>query len=90
MPINYGVEGKVIALTGAASGIGFATSMLLASQGAYLSVADVNEGPLLEAVEKFKAAASPTAKVMHAVVDVRKDSPGERQLRVEDVARLLG
>ena len=74
MPINYGVEGKVVALTGAASGIGFATSMLLASQGAYLSVADLNEGSLLEAVEKFRVAASPTAKIMHAVVDVRKDS----------------
>lgn len=25
MPVQYGIEGKVVALTGAASGIGFAT-----------------------------------------------------------------
>lgn len=39
-----------------------------------LSVADINEGPLQEAVEKIKAAASPQAKVIYSVVDVRKDA----------------
>lgn len=73
MPVTYGIEGKVIALTGAASGIGFATSLLLASQGVHLSVADINEGPLQEAVEKIKAAAAPTAKIIYSTVDVRKD-----------------
>lgn len=73
MPVNYGIEGKVIALTGAASGIGFETAKLLASQGVHLSVADISEGPLKDAVEKIQAEASPSAKINHTVVDVRKD-----------------
>lgn len=37
------LAGKVIALTGAASGIGAATAKLLASRGATLAIADVNK-----------------------------------------------
>lgn len=40
-------QDKVVVLTGAASGIGRATALLLAKQGALLSLADVN-GPALE------------------------------------------
>lgn len=36
-------EGKVIAITGAASGIGRATAILLASRGAAVSLADIQE-----------------------------------------------
>jgi len=40
------LSGKVIAITGAASGIGLATAHLLASRGATLSLADLQESAL--------------------------------------------
>lgn len=43
------IRGKLIAITGAASGIGRATAQLLASNGALLSLADMNG----DAVEQF-------------------------------------
>ena len=42
---------KVVAVTGAASGIGLALTRLLASHGAKLAIADIQQGPL-ETVEK--------------------------------------
>ncbi|KAJ9654564.1 hypothetical protein H2201_008975 [Coniosporium apollinis] len=60
-------EGKVIAITGAASGMGLATAKLLASRGAIISLADINQ-------EAVKAAANSlvgSEKHIAAVVDVR-------------------
>lgn len=71
MPVDYDIKGKVIALTGAASGIGYETSLLLARQGAYLSIADVNEDALKEKAAEIEAVS--TGKVLSTVVDVRKD-----------------
>jgi NAD(P)-dependent dehydrogenase (short-subunit alcohol dehydrogenase family) len=71
MPVDYDLKGKVIALTGAGSGIGYATSLLLARQGAYLSLADVNPEALAEKVVQIEQVS--TGKVFSAVVDVRKD-----------------
>jgi NAD(P)-dependent dehydrogenase (short-subunit alcohol dehydrogenase family) len=45
------MEGKVIAITGGASGIGLATAQLLASRGAKISIADVSQESLDKAVE---------------------------------------
>ena len=91
MPVNYGIEGKVVALTGGASGIGFATSKLLASQGVHLSIADINGGPLQEAVAKLKEA-SPAAKIISTVVDVRKDDQVNKWIEttVKELGRLDG
>ncbi|KAF2646381.1 3-oxoacyl-reductase [Massarina eburnea CBS 473.64] len=71
MPIDYGVKGKVIALTGAASGIGYETALLLAKQGAYLSICDVNESALSEKAAEIEKVS--TGKVLAVSVDVRKD-----------------
>lgn len=71
MPGNTQFAGKVIALTGAASGIGLATAHILASRGAKLSLADVQE----EALQKAKAHIEqqhPGAEIMTAAVDVRR------------------
>lgn len=72
MTVNFDIKGKVIALTGAASGIGFETAKLLAAQGARLSLADLNL-EALEAKTKEIAAGAPSAdNILSTVVDVRK------------------
>ncbi|KAL9586325.1 MAG: hypothetical protein Q9212_000993 [Teloschistes hypoglaucus] len=62
-------EGKVIALTGAASGIAKATAQLLAARGATLSIADVQQEGLQATVDSIKEA-SPDAKVHSKTVNV--------------------
>ncbi|KAH8650069.1 ABA4 protein [Xylariales sp. PMI_506] len=63
-------SGKVIALTGAASGIGLATAHLLASRGAKLSLADVQKDALERAQAEIQA--QHQAEVLIFPVDVRK------------------
>jgi len=53
------LTGKVIAITGAASGIGLATARLLAQQGAFLSLADINESRLEEVAAELHQQFSP-------------------------------
>ncbi len=72
-----GFKGSVIAITGAASGMGLATTKLLAKAGANLSLADVQDGLLKEAAAAAQAIATEaghTIKVHTAVVDVSKRS----------------
>jgi NAD(P)-dependent dehydrogenase (short-subunit alcohol dehydrogenase family) len=71
MPVDYGLAGKVIALTGAASGIGLETALLFAKQGAYLSIADVNAEALASKTAEIEAVS--TGKILSTTVDVRKD-----------------
>lgn len=63
------MEGKVIVITGAASGIGLETAKLLASKGCKVSLADVQDGPLQSAVEDIKKAGG---TAFGKVVDIRK------------------
>jgi NAD(P)-dependent dehydrogenase (short-subunit alcohol dehydrogenase family) len=62
-------HGKVIAITGGASGMGFATAKLLASRGAKVSIADVQEKGLAEVEKVIKDAGG---ECMTTKVDVRK------------------
>lgn len=70
MPTQFDIKGKVIALTGAGQGIGKATTQLLASQGAIVSMADVNEKTVNDAADEITKAGG---KVMATVVDVRSE-----------------
>jgi NAD(P)-dependent dehydrogenase (short-subunit alcohol dehydrogenase family) len=63
-------KGKVIALTGAASGMGLATAKLLADRGAKLSLADVQAHNLEKARSEI-VASNPTAEILIFPVDVR-------------------
>src|ERR1700761_5841551 len=65
------VQGKVIAITGAASGIGLETAKLLSERGALISLADVQEKALEDVVASIKSSNS-NAKVLASVIDVRK------------------
>jgi NAD(P)-dependent dehydrogenase (short-subunit alcohol dehydrogenase family) len=61
------IKGKVICITGAASGIACATARHFASRGAVLSLADVQETPLNELAEELQKTG---AQVLATVVDV--------------------
>jgi NAD(P)-dependent dehydrogenase (short-subunit alcohol dehydrogenase family) len=64
------LRGKVVVLTGAASGIGLATAHLLASHGALLSLADINTTQLAEvAAELNKQYQSEYLELNPKVVD---------------------
>jgi len=69
-------RGKIYTITGAASGIGRATAILLASKGAKVSLCDVQEKLLAATVDEINEAAE-TQVATGAVVDVRNRSQVE-------------
>ncbi|KAJ9603788.1 hypothetical protein H2200_011974 [Cladophialophora chaetospira] len=83
------MDGKVIAITGAASGIGLTTAKLLASRGAVLSLADVNAKQLEAAASSIEEGG---AKVIYTVVDVRDRSQVNNWIErtVKEFGRLDG
>lgn len=71
------LEGKVAIVTGAASGIGRASAILFASEGAKVAVADVNSSAGEETVDLIRAAGG-TARFVHT--DVSRSSDVEALL----------
>ena len=84
-----GVKDKVITVTGAASGIGLETAKWLASQGAKVSIADVQDEPLKQAASDIEKAGG---KVTYTVVDVRNRGNVEEWIKstVEHFGKLDG
>lgn len=83
------MEGKVIVITGAASGMGLETAKLLASKGAKVSLGDVQEAALNQAVKDITAAGG---KAIGHVVDVRNRQQVEDWIKatVETFGKLDG
>ena len=81
------LEGKVIAITGAASGIGLATARLLASRGASVSLADIQADPLSAVVSSIQKS-TPKAHVYHKVINVA--NPNEVASWLDETVKQLG
>ena len=64
-----GIEGKVVAITGASSGIGRATAKLLAERGALVVLGARRDDVLAAIVDEITAAGG---KAVHKVIDVRQ------------------
>ena len=79
------LEGKIVVVTGAGSGIGRALALQLAAQGAQLALCDVNETNLQKTVD---IASAHGVKVYSAVLDVSKREAF--QTFADNVARALG
>lgn len=91
MSFSEQFSGKVIAITGAASGIGLATARLLAERGAKLSLADIQEETLNQVASDIKTK-TPEAEVIIFKVDVRNFDQVENWTRetVKHFGRLDG
>jgi NAD(P)-dependent dehydrogenase (short-subunit alcohol dehydrogenase family) len=93
MSTNF--QGKVVAITGAASGIGLATAKMLASRGAILSLGDMNEA-LLQSTTKDIISAG--GQAVATTLDVRNRSAVEswvsdtvkREGRLDGAVNLAG
>jgi NAD(P)-dependent dehydrogenase (short-subunit alcohol dehydrogenase family) len=67
--LDYGLEGKVAVITGAASGIGRATAELFSGQGARVVASDVNAHAGAETVERLRQAGGSAVFVAADVTD---------------------
>ena len=63
------LHGKVVVVTGAGSGIGRATALLLAREGARVVIADLNEAPAQETVREVQGQGHTAAAVAVDVAD---------------------
>ncbi|GGK89245.1 SDR family oxidoreductase [Rufibacter glacialis] len=81
------LENKVIAITGAAMGLGLATAIEAAQQGAQLALVDYNEKALEEA-KQFILKDYPDTKVTTVVADVSKEE--EVKKYVEETVKAFG
>lgn len=84
---------KVITVTGAASGMGFATAKGLYARGASLSLTDIREDALARAVAEITAAHAPSGNsIITTVVDIRQSDQVDAWIAktVEHFGRLDG
>lgn len=80
---GWSMKGKVVIISGAASGIGAETALLLAKNGASLVIADINEQALAERVKELRTIHD---YVVAGPLDVRKRESWESILKTGTTA----
>jgi NAD(P)-dependent dehydrogenase (short-subunit alcohol dehydrogenase family) len=68
----FGLNNKSAVVTGAGSGIGKAVALVLARQGAHVTIVDINEGQALEVVKEIEKAGGKASAVSVDVSDQGK------------------
>lgn len=92
------LSGKVIAISGGASGIGLATAKLLVAQGAFVSISDSNEKALQRAIEEIECCGGHGSNLFTAAADVRSteqvkawiDSTKDKFGKLDGAANMAG
>jgi NAD(P)-dependent dehydrogenase (short-subunit alcohol dehydrogenase family) len=69
--LNYGLSGQVVVVSGATSGIGLASAVSLARDGAHVAILGTNQERMTDAVAKVRSAGDGKSKVVGVLVDVR-------------------
>ncbi|KAL8847084.1 MAG: hypothetical protein Q9221_007871 [Calogaya cf. arnoldii] len=80
---------KLVAITGAASGIGLATAKKLAGQGALLSIADINANALPTLVASLSALSNDYHRRQNNTIDSNGIHPATVQFKTSSTERIL-
>lgn len=86
--LNYGLAGRVVVVSGATSGIGLASELSLARNGAHVAILGTNKDRMAAAVAQVRKAAAVKAKVLGVLADVR--DPAALIAAAKLVAAVLG
>ena len=85
------VEGKVVVVTGAASGLGQAAAVAFAREGASLALADIDAVGLVETADRIGGALTIETDVTEAVqVDAMVAARGKREPPPSNTKRTTG
>jgi len=86
--LNYGLTGRVVVVSGATSGIGLASALALARDGAHVAVLGTNAERMATAVKQVREASAGKAKAIGILADVR--NPVALTEAASSVAKELG
>jgi NAD(P)-dependent dehydrogenase (short-subunit alcohol dehydrogenase family) len=86
--LNSGLTGRVVVVSGGTSGIGLATAIALAREGAHVAVLGSNKERMDAALPKLREAAMADAKAVGVLADVR--NPETIKAAAATIAKELG